>query len=110
MLRSRSRAQCPAAWSCGGLLEPQNGLPVRSGTSVKIVWRMTGTGPLRLTAVSPVGHVLLPDFGPEIHAGSSWTCPGDEWGSAFTFHSPGCWDVQLTCSTVTGHVWLFVAR
>jgi hypothetical protein len=92
-----------------GLVEPQNGLPVRSDSSVKIVWRMTGAGPLRLTAIGPVGEKLLPDFGPEIHGGSSWTRPGDEWGSSFTFPTPGCWDVQLTRGAVTGHVWMVVA-
>lgn len=91
-----------------GLLEPQNGLPVRSHSSVKIVWRMTGAGPLKLAAVGPASLDLLPDFGPEIHEGSSWTRPGDEWGSSFTFPTSGCWDVQLTRGAVTGHVWLVV--
>jgi hypothetical protein len=93
-----------------GLLEPQNGMPVRSGTSVKIVWRMTGAGALGLIAIGPVGQELLPDFGPELHNGSSWTRPGDEWGSSFTFPTPGCWDVRLTRTTVTGHVWMVIAR
>ena len=79
--------------------------PLR-GTSatVKIVWRMTGTGPLSLWAVSPTGHRVAPDWGPKPHDGSSWNKPGDEWGSGFRFGSQGCWTVYAMRGSKTAQV------
>lgn len=50
---------------------------LHANPDVKIVWRMTGAGPLHLQAVGPRGQ-LGPVFGPEVHLGSTWNRPGDE--------------------------------
>ena len=122
---ARGESSLPASPSCtgqstkapGGLTEIQGsgseslfGLvfapyPLR-GTSetVKIVWRMTGSGPLSLWAVSPTGDRVAPEWGPEPHNGSSWNKPGDEWGSGFRFGSQGCWTVHAKRGSKTAQV------
>lgn len=83
-------------------------LPVSPKERVKIVWRITGEGDLRLDAEHTDGTRIAPGEGPVEHAGSSWDRPGDEWGSIFTFPKPGCWRLGATRGGVTGHVWLRV--
>ena len=39
-----------------GLIMAQTPMPVHADEDVKIVWRMTGSGPLQLSAVSPRGN------------------------------------------------------
>jgi hypothetical protein len=69
---------------------------------------MTGTGPLRLTFLSPDGNARPLVFGPEPHSASSYHRPGDEWGAGFQFGSAGCWHIHLARSDVVGDVWLEV--
>jgi len=85
-------------------------VPPRSGDELKIVWRMTGTGPLRVTLTAPDGRRRPLVFGPEAHAASDYHRPGDEWGTGFRFSSPGCWHIKLTRTTTSGDVWLMVGR
>lgn len=68
--------------------------PVRLGKVTKIVWRMTGSGPITIAAISPNGDRIVPDWGPEEHVGSNWDRPGDEWGTGFRFTEAGCWIVR----------------
>jgi hypothetical protein len=70
--------------------------PVEPGKETKIVWRMTGTGPLSIGAVGPAGQRLRPAWGPEFHTGSSWHKPGEEWGTAFRFPVAGCWTIHAS--------------
>jgi hypothetical protein len=60
------------------------------GKQVKIVWRMTGSGILRLQADGPGGIKRKPLWGPDRHGSSSWKRPGAEWGSGFVFPRSGC--------------------
>jgi len=83
-------------------------VPVPIGRKVKIAWRMTGTGSLRLLALGDHGQMIRPHDLAE-HGGSNWDRPGDEWGGYFVFPLAGCWDIQATRGSVTGDVWL-VAR
>ncbi|MBN6052369.1 hypothetical protein JYK22_10545, partial [Nonomuraea sp. RK-328] len=80
--------------------------PFERGREVKIVWRMTGEGPLTVTATLPDGTRARRTFGPEQHGGSTWKRPGDEWGTGFVFPKPGCWRFDLTRTRGTGRVWL----
>ncbi|MFE0103417.1 hypothetical protein [Streptomyces sp. NPDC059009] len=57
---------------------------------------MTGTGPLTLRAVSPGHAAVTPNWGPEQHSSTTWHRPGAEWGTGWTFPSPGCWTVKAT--------------
>ncbi len=89
---------------------PPDPPPLPVGVSVKIVWRMTGTGALSLSAYGPSGRRILPDFGPDGPRGSTWnTHPGEEWGSSFTFPSSGCWEVVAVRGGVVARVGLAVA-
>jgi hypothetical protein len=54
-------------------------LPARVGDQEKIVWRMTGTGLLNLTAIGPDGRHHRLTWGPDAHLSSNWDKPGDEW-------------------------------
>ncbi|MFI6791230.1 hypothetical protein ACIBG4_28255 [Nonomuraea sp. NPDC050383] len=81
-------------------------VPFRKGREVKIVWRMTGEGPLTVTATLPDGTRARRTFGPEQHGGSNWKRPGEEWGTGFVFPKPGCWKVELSRTRGSGQVWL----
>jgi hypothetical protein len=70
---------------------------VRTNGVLKIVWRLTGSGPLKVAFTDPTGTSKPLDFGPEPHTGfSSFRRPGDEWGTGFVFDEPGCWSIRLT--------------
>ena len=84
-------------------------VPLRRGVEIKIVWRMTGEGPLRkVEATLPDGARARLAWGPEEHGGSNWRRPGQEWGTGFVFPERGCWKVELTRDRGKGHVWLRV--
>ncbi|MFC5834027.1 hypothetical protein [Nonomuraea insulae] len=80
--------------------------PLKRGAQIKIVWRMTGEGPLHVKATLPDGTAAKRAWGPEEHGGSSWQKPGQEWGTGLVFPKPGCWKVELTRTRGSGHVWL----
>lgn len=82
--------------------------PIHAGDEVKIVWRLTGSGALRIAGMGPAGTAARLTFGPQQHSGSNWTRPGDEWGTGFVFPSPGCWDIHAARDNATGDVWLLV--
>jgi len=69
--------------------------PISRAKETKIVWRMTGTGTIHVTAVSPVGQEIAPAWGPEAHSSSTWHRPGDEWGTGFVFPVAGCWTLHI---------------
>jgi len=81
---------------------------IHSGDAVKIVWRMTGSGAFHLGATSTAGSAAPLTFGPDGPRGSSWTRPGEEWGTGFVFPSAGCWDMHAVRGTLSGDVWLLV--
>lgn len=83
---------------------------LRVNEAVKIVWRMTGSGELSITASGPAGESLALTFGPEPHAGSTYERPGDEWGSGYRFDVPGCWNLHLERDDTSGDVWLQVEQ
>ncbi|WP_433511769.1 hypothetical protein ACQP2T_49620 [Nonomuraea sp. CA-143628] len=97
----RGTSQDAEVW--GLLFAP---VPFGRGKEVKIVWRMTGEGPLKVTAALPDGTRAKPTFGPEQHTGSSWRRPGEEWGTGFVFPKAGCYRVDLTRARGSGHLWL----
>ena len=84
--------------------------PPRVGDQEKIVWRMTGSGPLTLTAVSPGGMRHRPVWGPEAHGGSNWNKPGQEWGAGYVFTTPGCWDLHASRGSAYADVWIRVIK
>ena len=94
--------------SLWGLALGPGHIPPRAGDELKMVWRMTGTGPLRVTLRAPNGTVRPLVFGPERHGASNFDRPGDEWGTGFRFGSAGCWHVHLARTDTSGDVWLDV--
>jgi hypothetical protein len=94
-----------------GMLMPQHPYPpLLAGEDVKIVWRMTGSGDLRLTATGPDGKPGRLTFGPEPHGGSDYTRPGEEWGAGYHFTKAGCWHLRATRGSAVADVWLSVRR
>jgi hypothetical protein len=87
----------------------QGQVPPRVGDSLKVVWRVTGSGPLRITFTSPSGKPKALDFGPEPHLVSTFHHPGDEWGAGFGFDAPGCWKIRLAREGARATVQLTVA-
>ena len=77
------------------------------GREVKIVWRMTGRGDLRLRATGPSGGEVGPKPGSLIrHSSSNWPRPGDEWGSVFSFPEPGCWRIHARREATSADLWV----
>jgi len=75
---------------------------------IKIVWRMTGSGPLKLAAYDAKGRELPLAWGPEEHGGSNYRRPGDEWGSGYHFRHPGCYRLTARRAQGRGEVWLAI--
>jgi hypothetical protein len=84
------------------------GTRAQTGKQEKIVWRMTGSGPIRLSAISPAGQRHRLAWGPTLHGSSSWDRPGAEWGAGYYFTSPGCWDLHAARGKLTADAWLEV--
>jgi hypothetical protein len=102
----RGASRDATAW---GLALGPGHIPPRSGEQLKIVWRMTGSGPLTVAVVAPDGRARPLVFGPEPHSTSSYHRPGDEWGTGFLFDRAGCWHISLTRADTSADVWLDVA-
>jgi hypothetical protein len=84
-------------------------VPLRTGREVKIVFRMTGAGPLRAALTAPDGRAVDLAWGPDPHAGSTYTRPGDEWGTGYVFDHAGCWHLRLDRDANRGDIWLEIA-
>jgi hypothetical protein len=69
-------------------------LPPHAGTELKIVWRVTGTGPLDVRATRPDGT----------RSPLTFHRPGDEWGTGFLFDAQGCWLLDVRRGEVTASV------
>ena len=98
-----------AKGSLWGLALGPGHIPPHAGDELKIVWRMTGKGPLHVTFTGPDGkrHPLV--FGPERHlGGSTYHRPGDEWGTGFRFATKGCWHIHMARTNTAGDVWIDV--
>jgi hypothetical protein len=70
-------------------------VPPAVGDELKIVWRVTGRGPLRVTFTDPAGARRPLVFGPELHTASTFEHPGQEWGTGFRFDRGGCFTIRL---------------
>ncbi|MDP4504861.1 hypothetical protein [Nonomuraea turcica] len=89
-----------------GLLFAKAPPPLPHGEEIKIVWRMTGEGPLKVKATLPDGTQAKLAWGPQQHDGSTWQRPGQEWGTGFVFPKSGCWKIELTRTRGSGHAWI----
>lgn len=85
--------------------------PEPAYTLLKIVFYMTGSGPLHLSAVGPGGRTAEPSGGPDLHGPGSGPAahPGDNWGSEWVFNAAGCWRLHAQRTDVAGNIWLDVA-
>jgi hypothetical protein len=92
-----------------GLIMTTMSPPIRTGEQVKVVWRMTGAGPLQLSAISPGGKRVALLFGPQLHISSDYDRPGQEWGSGYEFATSGCWHLHAARDDAKADVWLRVA-
>jgi hypothetical protein len=92
-----------------GLIMATRPLPLRSREDVKIVWRITGTGGLYLNAIDPHGRRHKLQWGPDLHSGSNYQRPGQEWGAGYRFTEPGCWRLHARRGTASADVWLRIA-
>jgi hypothetical protein len=79
---------------------------LKVGVDIKVAWRMTGAGDLTVRLIDPDGHPKTLAWGPEIHGGSTYHRPGDEWGTGFEFDQPGCWEIRFARDTSHASVWI----
>ena len=92
------------------LVQMSHPFPVRANEPVKIVWKMTGESAIPNVVGVNANATMIASTQPlEIHGGSNWSRPGEEWGSEFAFPMPGCWDLHATLGPSSGDVWLAVA-
>lgn len=85
-------------------------VPLTAGEWVdKFVWRITGDGDLGVTVTGPDGSPSTLDWGPEVHGGSSYQRPGEEWGTGIIFDTPGCWQLDFVRGSTTASVYLNIA-
>lgn len=82
--------------------------PLIVNREIKMVWRVTGAGGLKVHAMQGTQEAEL-TWGPVEHGASTFARNGDEWGTAFRFGSPGCWDIIIERGGAIGHVWLKVS-
>jgi hypothetical protein len=68
---------------------------LRHGEELKIAWRITGTGSPVFSARSRRSGTIAPSWGPEVHGGSNWNAPGDEYGTGWIFPAAGCWTITV---------------
>jgi hypothetical protein len=83
-------------------------VPPPSRTEIKVVWRMTGSGPFTFTVSDADGKTVQLAWGPTGHGSSNWDHPGDEVGTGFTFTHAGCWNIHVARSDFAGDLWLEV--
>jgi hypothetical protein len=79
-------------------------VPPKVGDQLKVVWRVTGSGPLKIHFTNPAGKRKRLEAGPTIHVSSNFNHPGDEYGTVFGFDEPGCWTIKLSRSNVKATV------
>jgi hypothetical protein len=85
------------------------GTEVVAGQQIKVVWRMTGEGDLRMVAIGPGGRKVRPQWGPDMHEASSYHRPGDEWGTGWTFPMAGCWLIEANRRPASARIAIRVA-
>ena len=79
-----------------------------TGADSKVVWRMSGSGDLRIVATGPDGRTIEPIW-IERHGDSSFQRPGDEWGTGWRFPTAGCWTFHATRPVGSGELTVRVA-
>jgi hypothetical protein len=87
---------------------PLGAAPASVETPLKIVWRVTGTGNLKVRLESPDGKRVPLAAEPTRHTSSSFQRPGAEYGTIFEFDQRGCWTIRLTRATTAATVRLSV--
>jgi hypothetical protein len=93
-------------WGLVMAAKPFAALHVRE--DVKIVWRITGHGPLHLSSIDPDGRTHQLQWGPDLHSGSNYARPGQEWGAGYRFGEPGCWTLRAVRAHATADAWVRV--
>lgn len=76
------------------------------GDDVKLVVRMTGSGPLTVASIAPDGTAM--SLTPNAHTGSSFNRPGDEWDTGITYTQPGCWQIHFARTDTAADAWFQV--
>jgi hypothetical protein len=85
--------------------------PPKAGVEDKTVWRLDGPhvlGTPRFILSGPADQVGRLNWGPALHNASSWTRPGQEFGTGLLFPSGGCWKVHVTLDQLAGDVYVVV--
>ena len=77
------------------------------GDDIKLVIRMTGSGPLTIKAIAPDGTSTTLDTTP--HTGSTFDRPGDEWDTPITYTQAGCWQIHLARTNSTADVYFEIS-
>jgi hypothetical protein len=81
----------------------------RTGSLIKVVWRITGRGVPTVELQQPDGRSGALSFGPERHSSSTFRHPGDEYGSGFIPTTRGCWRMNMQRGAVSGQLSFVVA-
>ena len=77
------------------------------GDDIKLVIRMTGSGPISINATAPDGTSSTLETTP--HTGSTFDRPGDEWDTSITYSQAGCWQIHLARTDSAADVYFEVS-
>ncbi|HZO79504.1 MAG TPA: hypothetical protein VFB39_15805 [Solirubrobacteraceae bacterium] len=96
---------------CGDVVAVREAVRAFAGEDVvKIVWHITGHGPLKLAEYDERGRPIALAWGPEAHGteASNYARPGEEWGAGYLFRQPGCYHLTAHRTKGRAEVWLWV--
>ena len=72
------------------------------GREFKLVFRLTGEGPVEAFTVAPDGRRVEPTAPLSPHVNSNFNRPGQEWGAFFRVDEPGCWELVVHRGRTSG--------
>jgi hypothetical protein len=88
-----------------------NAYPPKAGIEDKTLWRLDGPHVGRtpnFTLTGPTDQLGRLNWGPVFHDASTWSRPGQEFGTGLLFPAAGCWKVHVTVDQLAGDVYIVV--
>jgi hypothetical protein len=82
------------------------GRPFPANADIKMVWRLTGSGPLHLFATGGPEEVNPRQLRKHLFPGLEG--PGDEWGSVLKFPTPGCYVVHAQRTGTSAYIKILI--
>jgi hypothetical protein len=82
------------------------GRPFPAKAKIKMVWKLTGSGPLHLFATGASKEIAPLQLSEHSYPGLEG--PGDEWGTVFEFRTAGCYVVHAERATASAYIKILI--